>query len=68
MTTTYQCAGCRMDTPTEDVAIIFRADDDLRVVNICYECDKLAWEHGAATLTELTAARDSVTVRPAPRG
>ena len=68
MTTTYQCPGCGQRTPTGEVAIIFRADDDLRVVIICCKCDKLAWEHGAATLTELTAARDSVTVRPAPRG
>ena len=64
----YKCACCNALQANDDVTIMFRADDDLRVVNICYECDEFALLKRCDTLEELTAARDSVTVRPAPRG
>ena len=38
----YKCACCNALQANDDVTIMFRADDDLRVVNICYECDEFA--------------------------
>ena len=69
MTTTYQCACCGAPQADADVTIFFSAlDNDRRVVKICYECEDFALLKRCGNLEELTAARDSVTVRSAPRG